>query len=139
MRILVAVCLIVATSLASAQAQERGKNPSPLDREISLGELQPTPEMWFYQQEIKRHDDPKLAVRRKAEYRAAQRAMRIESQKWYGYSAARPLASVTPFNSVYSAGWIGNVGDNFSWTPWGTTYIVLPRARAVPDVYYGIW
>ena len=34
------------------------------DENGSLGTLRPTPEMWFYEQEMRRHDDPKLAVRR---------------------------------------------------------------------------
>ncbi|HEV7222374.1 MAG TPA: hypothetical protein VGN42_06700 [Pirellulales bacterium] len=70
---------------------------------------QMTPEMWFYQQEMRRYDDPRAAVRRKAEYRAAQRQRRIAAMEWYGYSNSRPLANPTPFASgTYSPGWVSN-------------------------------
>ena len=70
---------------------------------------QMTPEMWFYQQEMRRYDDPRAAVRRKAEYRAAQRQRRIAAMEWYGYSNSRPIANPTPFASgPYSPGWVSN-------------------------------
>src|SRR5262245_59905530 len=47
-----------------------------------------TPEMWLYTQDWRRHDDPALAVRRAAEFRAEQRSQRLAAQKWYGFSNA---------------------------------------------------
>ena len=38
---------------------------------LSSGEIQATPEMWFYDQERRRYEDPKTAVRANAEFRAA--------------------------------------------------------------------
>ena len=58
-----------------------------------------TPEMWFYIQEWRRHDDPAQAVRRKAEFRAEQRRQRLAVRKWYGYSKIRPRATATPWTS----------------------------------------
>src|SRR5215211_1911033 len=55
-----------------------------------------TPEVWLYTQEWRRHDDPAQAVRRKAEARAAGRIQRLEAMRWFGFSNARPQASVTP-------------------------------------------
>lgn len=49
-----------------------------------------TPELYYYQQEIQRHDDPAQAVRRKAETRASQRVARIEALHWSGLSKSRP-------------------------------------------------
>lgn len=74
-----------------------------------------TPEMWFYSQERDRYDNPAQAVRRKAEQRAALRSQRIATMKWFGFSNARPQASVTPMMGVYSPAWIGNGTDRYDW------------------------
>src|SRR5262245_26282180 len=78
-----------------------------------------TPELWVYSQEQRRHDDPALAVRRKAEFQAAQRMGRLASLKWYGYSNSRPEAGITPIMGTYSAGWIGNSGNRYDWVTGG--------------------
>lgn len=102
-----------------------------LDRPISMGELKPTPEMWFYEQELRRYQDPRTLVRRKAEYRAAQRHLRIESRKWYGLSNARPDASPDPLYGTFSPRWnSGNVYDPFAWSGRGRSYVVVrPSTR----------
>lgn len=64
-------------------------------------------DMWLYLHEQRRHDDPKQAVRRKAELKAAQRAERLAAQRWYGVSNQRPTASTSPFMGGYSASWSG--------------------------------
>jgi len=64
-----------------------------------------TPEMWFYIQEWRRHDDPAQAVRRKAEFRAEQRRQRLAVRKWYGYSKIRPRATATPWTSSPRPRW----------------------------------
>ena len=100
---------------ASASAQEPAARPRQLNGRISLGELTPTSEMWFYEQEMRQHADPGLAVRRKAELKAAQRQLRIATRKWYGISASRPTTSPEPmyshspyWSNGYGAwGWIG--------------------------------
>jgi hypothetical protein len=74
-----------------------------------------TPDMWYYSQEKQRHDDPKQAVRRKAEFATQQRQMRIASMKWYGMSNSRPTASTTPFMDEYSPSWIGNGYHPYHW------------------------
>jgi hypothetical protein len=79
-----------------------------------------TPEVWLYSQEIRRHDDPAQAVRRKAEAKSDQRMQRIAAMKWYGFSNARPQAAVTPFTSTYSPAWIGNGYNRYDWM--GATY-----------------
>ncbi|QDU30757.1 hypothetical protein ETAA8_59050 [Anatilimnocola aggregata] len=76
---------------------------------------QMTPEMYLYLHELKRHDDPKQAVRRKAELKTAQRMQRLAAQKWFGVSNARPMASAQPFMDLYSPRWIGNSYNAMDW------------------------
>jgi hypothetical protein len=119
------VYLVAAGALllaAQAQAQQprnttrlvppAARAPRPEAGNVSDGTIsmtQMTPEMWFYQQEMKRYDDPRAAVRRKAEYRAAQRQRRIAAMEWYGYSNSRPQANPTPFaGGAYAPGWVSN-------------------------------
>lgn len=86
-----------------------------------------TPEMWFYEQERIRYDDPKMAVRRRAELRAAQRAGRLASQKWYGISNSRPMVSPTPVFESYGPYWGSNTYDPKRWRPYSTpTAVLLP-------------
>src|SRR5262245_61403520 len=73
------------------------------------------PELWVYAQELRRHDDPALSVRRKAELKADQRLARLAAQKWYGFSNSRPEASPIPFMGQYSPGWVGNSWNRYDW------------------------
>jgi hypothetical protein len=79
-----------------------------------------TPELYLYLQDQKRHDDPQQAVRRKAEFKAAQRMNRMATMKWFGMSNARPQAAAVPMMGVYSPAWIGNGYDRYDWV--GGTY-----------------
>lgn len=141
------VCLAVAAAAllaARAEAQQPRRNEARFstaasEKPVVSGMLettpsmaQMTPEMWFYQQEMRRYDDPRMAVRRKAEFRAAQRQRRIAAMDWYGFSNLRPTANPTPFSGgVYGPGWTSN---NFrrpmEWSGGGrtVTYGVLPIA-----------
>lgn len=74
-----------------------------------------TPEMWLYSQELRRHDDPAQAVRRKAEFRATQRMQRVAAMKYFGMSNSRPSAECTPMMGLYSPAWVGNGQDRFDW------------------------
>lgn len=127
MQLVFATGLTLSLSATSALGDETTRHGSPqLDRGISLGELHPTPEMWIYQQEMKAYLDPKLAVRRKAEYRAAQRQQRIAAAEWFGYSKARPIASATPFMDTYSPRWGSNTANPNVWSgPSGGSPIVI--------------
>jgi hypothetical protein len=77
---------------------------------VSPGELKATPEMWFYDQAMRQYNDPKMAVRLKADSHAQQRMRRLESMKWFGFSNIRPRASSDPFHNDYSPGWVANPG-----------------------------
>ena len=75
-----------------------------------------TPEMWFYEQERSRYEDPQAAVRRKAEFRSSQRAQRIASSHWYGMSNSRPSANATPLCGTYAPTWVSSGFDPNRWT-----------------------
>ncbi len=91
-----------AAAKPGAAAKETEASPE------SLSMLQMTPEMWLYSQEQRRHDDPKTAVRLKAEYRTAQRMRRMAAREWFGFSNSRPAVNPEPFHSNYSPHWAGN-------------------------------
>lgn len=88
----------------------------------TLSAPQVTPELWVYSQEQRRHDDPALAVRRKAEFQAEQRMARLASLKWYGYSNSRPEAGMTPIMGTYSAGYVGNAWNRHEWLGYSGGY-----------------
>jgi len=100
---------------------------------VQIGEVTPTPEMWFYVQELRRHDDPREYVRRMAQIEQAQRQARIASRQWYGYSNARPVANTTPFMGDWSYHWTSNNYIPTRWTTADTsaTVIVLQNNGAV--------
>jgi hypothetical protein len=107
-------------------AQEPHTPKAPPARPLSLGELTPTPEMWFYEQAMRRYQDPKYAVRAKAEYRTAQRQRRMAAQKWFGYSTARPMVSPDPMYGTFSPRWGSNGNDPWLWRGIGGPTVVLP-------------
>ena len=98
---------IQKSSRETAVTQASASTPAsaPL---ISPGEVTATPEMWFYEQAIRRYDDPKNAVRAVAEQKANQRRARIAAMDWYGMSNLRPSSGIDPFAGPLSPTWIGN-------------------------------
>ena len=102
-------CLSAQEKVASF---ENSQVPSPSDYQLSPGE---SPEIWLYLQQMRRYDDPKQAVRRKAEFRAAQRRNRLAAMKWFGLSNSRPQASAVPWSGTYSPQWSSNSWDRFGW------------------------
>lgn len=147
------VCLVVV----SAKAQEAA--PSPFEAteheapyqstpgaegessrlHVSWGQLQPTADMWLYEQTKADYLDPKLAVRRKAEQKTAQRAGRIAAMKWYGLSNSRPVANPTPMCGVYSPGWHANHYNSYRWTGGVQPLLVVRPARLSIPAVYGLW
>jgi hypothetical protein len=107
---------------------------------ISWGQLQPTASMWLYEQEKQDYLDPKLAVRRKAARKTAERQARIASMKWYGMSNSRPVANPTPFCGIYAPGWHANSYDSFRWTYNGGYPLTVTRPASLQfSAAYGIW
>lgn len=112
--------LLLLASVRPAAAQDKSVD---LRRDEALTQgsavtVAPTPEMWFYEQERTRYDDPKLAVRRKAEARGQQRADRLAAMKWYGLDNSRPTAAPIPWMSSTSPYWGSNSYDPNRWRPW---------------------
>jgi hypothetical protein len=109
-RPVIAFALVLMVCGASVRAERPVTTSLGLGTAVSTGELKATPEMWFYDQAVRQHLDPKMAVRAKAEFRNEQRQRRIESLKWFGLSNSRPRASSDPYHNDYSAGWVSNLG-----------------------------
>ncbi|MCL6503253.1 MAG: hypothetical protein K6T86_11245 [Pirellulales bacterium] len=126
------IALLLAPLCAPAYAQQ----PAPASNgEDSITHITPTPEMWFYEQEWRRHDDPRQAVRMKAEFKAAQRQRRLAALQWFGYSNSRPIANSVPLYGQYSPAWIGNGYEPYQWLGvYGGPRLYTARRPA-----YGLW
>jgi hypothetical protein len=101
------VCLLLASPL---RAEKPVTTSQGLDAVVSPGDLKATPDMWFYDQAMRRYKDPKMAVRANAEAHAQMRLQRLESMKWFGFSNTRPRASSDPYHNDYSPGWVASPG-----------------------------
>jgi hypothetical protein len=127
------ITLVVLTAffIAPAIGEEPASNKSEIT--LSSSQVSPTPQMWLYQQHLQEYLNPKLAVRRKAEFQARQRRARLESSRWFGLSKSRPLATPDPINGYYSPRWIGNnpLAPNL-WSGYGQTpWVALNRGESL--------
>ena len=134
------LCIALAVGLLLIAVPASGQNPPgnnlSLGDTISLGEVTPTPEMWFYQQYHQQYQDPKMAVRLKAEERSAQRRARIEAQRWFGFSKARPKAGTDCVHGDYSPGWTsGHANYPFRWTGYGVAAVVVRPVVRTRNIY----
>jgi hypothetical protein len=123
------IALSLGLALALLASRSQAQNPAPqkndLRRDVTTGQTTATPEMWLYQQERDRYENPREAVRRKAELRAAQRGDRLASMKWFGQSNARPLVSATPYTDTYGAGWVSNSSNPYQWRAGSAPSVVV--------------
>lgn len=131
----IGITLLVLMMAIPANGQAPAENGTSMRYSggITPGEVTATPEMWFYQEQMNRRDDPHEAVRRKAEFRTAQREARLASRRWFGVSLMRPLTSTATMNGETAAVWTG--GDPFYPYRWyGTTPVIVvnrfDRARS---------
>jgi hypothetical protein len=125
--LLPASLMLVAAMAAGSLAQQPGTS----EQGTASDEAALSPEMWFYKHQLERYDNPKTAVRRNAEFQHQQRLARQEAMKWYGFSNARPVASPTPFMTMYSPAWQSNWGRPFAWYTSGRPMVVVaPRSYA---------
>ncbi|HEY5314678.1 MAG TPA: hypothetical protein VIK18_19245 [Pirellulales bacterium] len=129
-RLCLVASLAVLISLEARGEQPATKRTAP-EHSISLGQAQltPTPDMWYYEQAMRQHADPRVAVRQKAEFDQAQRQRRLASQQWFGMSNSRPMASVTPLQGTYSPTWVGNSTNPMYWAGQGTPVYQSARPR----------
>lgn len=137
-RLSIACCLVALLLAGPAIAQDDNEMTEPGGAEVKLEvkdvsdhsppELAPSqvsPEIYLYLQELRRHNDPKQAVRRRAEIRAAARTSRIAAMKWYGMSNSRPQVNPIPFMGTYSPTWVGNGYDRYDWLDAGWPSVTL--------------
>lgn len=135
-----AITLGTLLTAAGASAQDvRITGQTDPNAHISLGQLAPTPEMWFYEQERQAYMTPAMAVRRKAEVETAQRDARIASRRFFGMSAARPRANPTPLFGSYSPAWVGNQNDRNLWTAERNATVPLYTPYRAPAQLNGLW
>lgn len=122
------VVLSVAAAVARAQQPPSPQPPAARSAEGyvgTTGAVTPTPEMWFYEQEVNRYDNPKVMVHERAEWRANQRRSRLAASKWYGNSNSRPMVSPFPWFGGYGPFWGSNTYDPLRWQPSGGTVVVV--------------
>ena len=134
-----AIALSVLGVLSAMPALANGPRTNAVKGEtpISPGEVLATPEMWFYQQYMRQYEDPKMAVRRNAEFRTEQRANRLAAMQWFGFSNARPRASSDPWHGDYSPQWTAN--NNWysnRWVGSGRPTVLVPADGTKTRVLY---
>ncbi len=127
------IVLSFALACCSVQAAETQPSGRPVagGGSIVTGQVAPTPEMWFYEQYMKNYSDPRLAVRRNAEFQQQQRENRLAAMRWFGMSNSRPRSSPDPFNGDYSPYWAStNRAFPYQWNAVGHNYVILPRSNS---------
>ena len=124
--------LILALSIAfilvavPAMAQSPPTNEIRISSSPTEGGLAPTSEMWFYQEQLRQYQDPKMSLRRISEEKAAQRRARLAAQRWYGFSKTRPRVGSDIEYGDWGAGWTsGNHYHPSRWSNFGPSVIVL--------------
>ncbi len=130
-RLLILALVCLAGGPLSAEQPQKAAPDLRRDSssESSSGSPSLTPEMWFYQQERTRFEDPKAAVRRKAEYRAAQRESRMAALHWMGIDPSRPYIPATPYYTPpVRPYW------SISYNPY--TWRMLPGGMSGPSLKY---
>ncbi len=130
-----ALLLFVAWPCAAQDSvdlrRDQGPRVAPAP-DTSLSPVSATPEMWFYEQERSRYDNPKLAIRHRAEVRGQQRQDRLAALKWFGISNSRPTVSSTPMYGGYSVGWGSNTYGPLRWR---TPNIPIVGSRPTNGLY----
>jgi len=125
-----------AAPVVTGLAEKSDIKTQPMVTTVSPGELKATPEMWFYEQYMHQYQDPKMAVRANAEFRAEQRQRRLAAMQWFGFSNSRPRASVDPYNGDYSPGWSSNNSSYpYRWGGVGPTWYVARPEHAAVSTY----
>jgi hypothetical protein len=137
-RLITALAIVGTCTLAQAQDAVTTKAHTVAPQSFSMGELAPTPEMWFYEQWRRQREDPKVAVRLNAEFQHRQRQRRMAALAWFGFSNSRPTASPTPLMGSYSPAWRSNTRDPYQWAGVGQAQtVILPAPPSSPR--YGLW
>jgi hypothetical protein len=128
----IALCavLLVATGTMALAGNPVEKARPTSGTAIAAGELTPTPDMWFYQQYQQQYQNPKEMVHRNADFKAAERLRRLNSQKWFGASNQRPKVTSDPYNGDYTASWVSsNPFYPNRWQSFGVPVAIYARDR----------
>jgi hypothetical protein len=131
------LALSLSASAAWGQQPTIAKPKASSTEPTSIGHVTPTPEMWFYDQELRQRYSPELAVRRKAEFETEQRMRRMAAREWFGIDNSRPIANPTPhIGGSYSPMWTGGGRNPYHWAgrSHGATYVV-PTTRPIYQIY----
>ena len=126
----IGVGILLVFSVGGAAAGDPTCQSPGLKIAMTPGELTATPEMWFYEQYAHQYQDPKAAVRQKAEFRTAQRQRRMAALRWFGFSNARPTAAPDPIHGTYSPGWAANGHYPFRWSGSSPAVVVIRTERS---------
>lgn len=106
------ICFQTAQAQEAANAEKASPNTAEKD--------------WYYGPTADQPETKTLG-RQKAELRARQRLARMESMRWYGFSASRPRATGIPFTTMYAPAWTRPGGRPFAWyTSQRPTVVVSP-------------
>lgn len=136
----IALFITIVASALPAVGQEKVGKPIPVAASghsmtttqqppmctLPTGSMPITPEMWFYEQQLREYLNPKLAVRRNAEFRSNQRRHRLASMRWFGFSGARPRSETDPWNGGgYGASWVSSSELHpYSWSGAGWSTVM---------------
>ncbi len=82
---------------------------------------------WYGEPTSPVHVTPRMIIQQKAQLRAQQRIARMESLKWYGFSASRPLYNATPFTGIPSPRYEMPGGRPFAWYPYSGASVIIVR------------
>ena len=104
-RLAAATIVLAISAFTTGELAAEPKDEAWHDARISSGSATATPEMWFYTEAWRRHDDTQKAVRRNAETRGWQRRARIAARKRMGYSPSRPQTHPVPWTGTNLTGW----------------------------------
>lgn len=110
------VCLLATTSGAQG-----------LDRQLVSERPADESSSWYGDSTAPGQMTPRMIIQQKAQMRAYQRIARMESLKWYGFSASRPLSNATPFAGTPAPRYEMPGGRPFSWHPYRGTSVVIVR------------
>lgn len=103
--------IVLATALLLATSQDSVAQESSPAAESAK---ESSSNNWYYGP-TGTEPETKPLGRLRAEARARQRTTRLESMRWYGFSASRPTASGIPFTTKYSPSWTRPGGRPFAW------------------------
>lgn len=123
------VGLLPSTLAFGQQPAERLAAESPVRETGRMASPGETPEMWLYEQERRRSEDPQAIVRANAMQRAAERRARLAAMAWFGLSNSRPQANPDPVHGPYSPHWVSNGYQQAEWVGVGGTTVILQADR----------